>query len=134
VAEIAGGAENSLYKRIGGYDVIASVVDDLFALMKADPRFARFAAGRSTESRRRAQQLTVDQICSAAGGPCYYMGRDMRTSHAGLKITQAEWDACIEMTRKALDNRSVPRNEQMEFLALIEQYRDDIVDTDQQPG
>lgn len=99
--------ETSLYKRIGGYDVIAAIIDDLFALMRADPRFARFGAGRSVDSRRRAQQLTVDLICSASGGPCYYIGRDMRTSHAGLQITQSEWQASIELTRKALSNHSV---------------------------
>ena len=31
--------EASLYKRIGGYDVIAAVIDDVFAFMRADPRF-----------------------------------------------------------------------------------------------
>jgi len=35
--------EASLYKRIGGYDVIAAVIDDVFAFMRADPRFARSA-------------------------------------------------------------------------------------------
>ena len=119
----------SLYKRIGGYDVIAAVVDDLFALMRRDSRFARFGAGRSLDSRRRAQQLTVDLICSASGGPCYYMGRDMRTSHAGLQITESEWEASLEMTRKALQNHSVGLQEQSEFLALFEQFRKDIVDT-----
>lgn len=118
----------SLYKRIGGYDVIAAVIDDLFALMRADPRFARFGAGRSLDSRRRAQQLTVDLICSASGGPCYYMGRDMRTSHAGLQITESEWEASIEMTRKALQNHSVGLQEQSEFLGLFEDYRNSIVD------
>src|SRR4051812_25917353 len=94
----------SLYKRIGGYDVIAAVIGDLFTFMRADSRFARFSAGRSLDSRQRAQQLTVNLICSASGGPCFYMGRDMRTSHAGLQITESEWDASIEMTRKALQN------------------------------
>ena len=28
--------EGSLYRRIGGYDVIPAVIDDLFALMRAD--------------------------------------------------------------------------------------------------
>jgi hemoglobin len=56
----------------------------------------------------------------------------MQTSHAGLKITQAEWQASVEMTRKALDRQSVGVNEQLEFLALLERYRNDIVDTDQQ--
>jgi hemoglobin len=120
--------EASLYKRIGGYDVIAAVIDDLFALMRADSRFARFGAGRSLDSRRRAQQLTVDLICSASGGPCYYMGRDMRTSHAGLQITESEWEAVIQMTGKALQNHSVGLQEELAFLGLFEQYRNDIVD------
>jgi hypothetical protein len=79
-------ADLSLYKRLGGYDVIAAIIEDLFALMRADAKFACFGLGRGIDSRKRAQQLTVDQICSLAGGPCYYMGRDMKNSHAGLKI------------------------------------------------
>ena len=97
----------SLYRRLGGYDVIAAVIDDLFALMRADARFERFGAGRSLDSRRRAQQFTVDQICSASGGPCYYTGRDMRTSHAGLGISESEWAAFQEITRKTLENHSI---------------------------
>jgi hemoglobin len=121
--------EASLYKRIGGYDAIAAVIDDLFALMRADPRFARFGAGRGLDSRPRAQQLTVDLICSASGGPCYYTGRDMRTSHAGLQITESEWEASLEMTRKALQNHSIGLRGQSEFLALFEQHRNDVVET-----
>jgi hemoglobin len=120
--------ETPLYKRIGGYDVIAAIVEQLFALMRADSRFARFGAGRSVDSRRRAQQLIVDLICSASGGPCYYTGRDMRTSHAGLQITQSEWQATIELTRKALSNHSVGLQEQSEFVDLFEQYKGDIVE------
>jgi hemoglobin len=121
--------ETPLYKRIGGYDVIVAIIDDLFALMRADARFARFGAGRSLDSRRRAQQLTVDFICAASGGPCYYLGRDLRTSHAGLQITPSEWEASLELTRKALRNHSAGLREQSEFLALFEQYKKDIVDT-----
>jgi hemoglobin len=120
--------ETPLYQRIGGYDVIAAIIDDLFALMRADSRFARFGAGRSLDSRRRAQQLTVDLICSASGGPCYYIGRDMRTSHAGLQITESEWQAGLELTRRALLNHAVGLREQSEFLAFFEQYKDEIVD------
>lgn len=118
----------SLYKRIGGYDTIAAIIDDLFSQMRADSRFARFGTGRSLDSRQRAQQLTVDLICSASGGPCYYAGRDMRTSHAGLQITGSEWEASLAMVRRALENRSIELQEQSEFLALFEQFRKDIVE------
>ena len=121
--------EASLYQRLGGYDVIAAVIDDLFALMRADCRFERFGTGRGLDSRRRAQQLTVELICSASGGPCYYIGRDMRTAHAGLRITESEWDASLELTRKALENKSIEPQEQSEFLALFEHFKKDIVET-----
>jgi hypothetical protein len=70
----------------------AAIVDDLFALMRAESRFIRFGVGRSIDSRRRAQQLTVDLICSASGGPCYYMGRHLHASHVGLRIVLAMHD------------------------------------------
>ena len=43
--------ELSLYKRLGGYDVIAAVIADMFGLMRADPRFSRFNQGRSIDSK-----------------------------------------------------------------------------------
>jgi hemoglobin len=127
-------SERSLYARLGGYDGIAAIVDDIFARMRADARFARFGSGRGIDSKNRAQQLTVDQICSLAGGPCYYMGRDMKTSHAGLGITASEWEANLELTRLALQKHHVGEREQAEFLALLERYKSDIVEGPEPPN
>jgi hemoglobin len=121
--------ELSLYKRLGGYDAIEAIVDDLFTRMRADVRLARFATGRGVDSRRRTQQLTVDLICSLSGGPVYYIGRDMRTSHAGLGITEMEWGALLELTREALHGHSIGGREEEEFVSLFERYRDEIVES-----
>ena len=118
----------SLYDRLGGYDVIAAFVDDTYRMLRNDPRFSRFAA-RSADSQQRARQLLVDQICHLAGGPCFYTGRDMKTSHAGLHITQMEWEISIEYTRQALKNHRVEHREADEVIALFEQYRADIVES-----
>jgi hemoglobin len=127
-------SELSLYKRLGGYDVIAAVVEDLFALLRADARFSRFGMGRSMDSHKRAQQLIVDQICSLSGGPCYYTGRDMKTSHAGLGITESEWKANLQYTRASLEKNGVGDREQAEFLSLFEQYKHDIVEAPESPA
>jgi len=121
-------AERSLYKRLGGYDVIAAVIDDLFTAMRADPAFARFGAGRSIDSHNRARQLLVDQMCQLSGGPCAYIGRDTKTSHAGLGITAAEWTANMRHAEAALLANDVADAERAEFLALFERYRDAIVE------
>jgi hemoglobin len=120
-------ANSSLYRRLGGYDVIAGFVDDTYQILRNDPRFSRFST-RSIDSQQRARQLLVDQICHLAGGPCLYVGRDMKTSHAGLRITEAEWEASIEYTRQALKNRGVGEPESGEVLAIFQRYKADIVE------
>ena len=120
----------SLYQRMGGYDVIAAVIDDLFAILHDDPGFARFFGGRSADSAIRSRQLLVDQMCGLSGGPCNYIGRDMKTSHQGLGITDAEWEENMKASDAALAKNGVGEPERAEFLALFERYRDDIVEAD----
>src|ERR1700739_3836273 len=97
----------SLYQRMGGYDVIAAVIDDLFAILHDDPGFARFFGGRSEDSVIRSRQLLVDQMCALSGGPCHYIGRDMKTSHRGLGITDAEWESNMKASDTALTKNDV---------------------------
>ena len=87
----ASDTEKTLYFRLGGYDVIAAIVDEFSQAFGADPRMARFVSGMNLERRNRNQQLTVDYLSAAACGPSLYLGQDMKTAHAGLDITAAEW-------------------------------------------
>jgi hemoglobin len=83
--------EKSLYARIGGYDVMAAVVDELLQSLSSDPRMARFSVGMNIERRKRNRQLTLDYLCAAAGGPSFYTGQDMKTAHTGLGISESDW-------------------------------------------
>jgi hemoglobin len=119
---------SSLYQRLGGYDVIAGFVDATYKMLRNDPKFSRFST-RSIDSQKRARQLLVDQICELAGGPCFYIGRDMKTSHAGLRITEDEWETSLEYTRQALKNHGVGNKESDEVIAIFQQYKADIVES-----
>jgi hemoglobin len=66
-------AEDSLYSRLGGYDAIAAVVDDLLVRLHEDPRLRRFWTSPRTDSSNRERQLAVDFIAAAAGGPNFYL-------------------------------------------------------------
>ena len=68
---------DTLYGRLGGYDAIAAVSDDLLARLQADAQLARFWQNRADDSIRREKQLLIDFLCSVSGGPLYYVGRDM---------------------------------------------------------
>ena len=118
----------TLYKRLGGYDAIAAVSDDFLARLAADPQFARFFGGHSTDSMQRLRQNVVNQLCAATGGPCLYTGRDMKTAHAGLGITGKDWDASVKALVATLDKFNVPAKEKDEVLAAIGGLRKDIVE------
>ena len=77
----------SLYKRLGGREGIATVVGDFTASMAADPRVnARFKDAKPADLERFKSNLS-DQICEASGGPCSYVGKDMKTAHKDMRIT-----------------------------------------------
>lgn len=125
----AGNAQ-SLYKRLGGYDAIAAVSDDFIGRLASDKQLSRFLVGLSSDSQKRLRQLVVDQLCAATGGPCLYIGRDMKTVHAGLNITESDWDLTVKHLIASLDKFKVPEKEKNEFLALASSLKPDIV---QQP-
>lgn len=121
--------ERSLYIRLGGYDAIAAVVDDFFGRLIKDPQFSgRFFTGHSTDAFRKVRQLTVDFTCAGTGGPCFYTGRDMRTTHAGLGITENDWDASVKHFVATLDKFKVPQKEQTDLLNIISSLKGDIVE------
>jgi len=120
--------QKSLYERVGGYDALAAVVDDFVGRLVADKQFEKFFAGHSIDSKKRIRQHILDQFCAATGGPCVYTGRDMKTTHAGLGITEADWDAAAKHLTESLDKFKVPEKEKNELLAFVTSLKKDIVE------
>jgi hemoglobin len=124
-ASTAAKPETSLYQRLGGLEAITAVVDDFVANVADDSRInARFA---NTDIPR-LKRLLVEQICNGTGGPCTYTGRDMKTTHAGMGITDAEFDALVEDLVRSLDRFKVPAAEKQELLGILDPMKADIVE------
>jgi hemoglobin len=114
----------SLYDRLGGKDAITAVVDDFVNNCATDDRIKqRFA---NTDAKDLKAKL-VDQICEATGGPCKYTGKDMKTAHTGMKITEDEFTALVEDLVKSLDKFKVPEKEKTELLTALGGMKGDIV-------
>lgn len=118
----------SLYERLGGYNAIAAVVDDFIGRLASDEKFSRFFTGFSIDSKKRLRQHILNQFCEAAGGPCVYTGRTMKTSHTGLGITEAEWDAAAKHLVASLDKFKVSEKEKSELLNFVGGLKGDIVE------
>lgn len=119
--------EKSLYVRLGGYDAVAALVDDLLERLLADKKVNGFWRGHSEDSRRKERQLIVDFLCEAAGGPVHYMGRDMRTAHTGLKITAKDWDVVAGHLVASLDKFKVKGKTREDVLEFVTSLKADIV-------
>jgi hemoglobin len=119
---------SSLYTRLGGYDAIAAVADDLLPRLMGDPQLGRFWAHRAADSIRREKQLLIDFLCASAGGPTYYTGRDMAISHRGMGITAQDWETFRGHVQATLEKFRVPEPERRAVLAFLESTRAEIVE------
>lgn len=120
--------ERTLYERLGGYDAIAAVAENLLPRLTADDRLGRFWAHRGADGVRREKQLLIDFLCSSAGGPLLYTGRDMKVSHEGMRIDAEDWSSFIGHVVATLDHFGLPAREKDDVLAFIESTKKDIVE------
>jgi hemoglobin len=120
--------DQSLYQRLGGYDAIAAATDELLARLQADPQLGDYWKGASSDNRRKARQLIVDFMSEAAGGPTFYNGRSMELSHAGMHISESDWEVFMHHSAATLAHFDVPDREANDVLAFFTSLRDDIVE------
>lgn len=118
----------SLYTRLGGYDAIAAVSDDFIGRLATDKQLSRFVVGHSQDSLMKLRQHVVDFLCVATGGPCVYTGRDMKTAHKGMGITESDWDLSVKALVATLDKFKVPEKEKGEVLAAVGPLKAQIVE------
>jgi hemoglobin len=124
------GAPGSLYQRLGGEPAITAVVDDFISRVVVNPvinkRFDRQIQDPSALAIFRKH--LIQQLCSATGGPQIYEGKDMKTTHEGLKIKDTEFDALVNDLVSSLNKFKVPNKDQSELLGLLGPMRKDIVE------
>jgi hemoglobin len=123
-------AKKTLYDSLGGRAAIVKVVDDFVSNCAADARINSFFAATAKDPKRMAAFKTnlVNQICEASGGPCKYTGKDMKTAHAGMGISNTHFDALVEDLQKTLDKFKVAAADQKTLLGVLGPMRSQIVE------
>lgn len=120
--------EKSLYQRLGGYDSIAAVSDEFIVRLATGKRLKRFVVGLSDDSKKKLRQHLVDFLCNLTGGPCAYLGRDMKTVHTGLGIDEDDWKEGVDALAATLEKFKVPEKEKSEVLTAFGSLKKDIVE------
>jgi hemoglobin len=111
--------QKTLYQRLGGYDVVAAIFDNLGSRIAGDPELTIFLTGIDEEMGKRGREIALDQLCDLTGGPCVYTGRDVKMVHKGLGITDEHWQLVLEYTGQTLDELNIGDDEKTDFIAII---------------
>lgn len=122
--------DSSLYARMGGDEVIAPMASEFIDWIVIDDRLKRLFGTHYTEAQFKAiRRHVVEFLCQITGGPCVYTGRDMKTTHRGLGITDDDWVTAADLLTAALDKYRVPAPEQVEFMRIVTSLKGDIVES-----
>jgi hemoglobin len=119
-----------LWDRLGGEPAVKAVVHDFVQLLAADARVdvtrgAKFKLDPETVAK--IERQLVEQISSVTGGPLKYTGRDMKTVHGGMMITNEQFDAGADDLIQTLKKYKVPAQEMDELVRIIASTKKDIV-------
>ena len=132
--------ETSLYERLGGEPAITAVVDDFVGRAASDPavNFTRQGTGKewdaTAENVAMLKKHLTQFICAATGGSQVYEGRDMKTVHEGMKITESEFGAIAADLKASLTSFNVPEKEQDELIAIVATTQGSIVEVPSNSG
>lgn len=116
--------ETTIYERIGGADVVAEVVDGLYARVLDDPELSPFFANSSVAKIKRIQNQF---IAAALDGPVTVSDIDLSRIHQGLGVTREHVTRFVEHLIAVLDSRQfISRTDAMNIVARIATYSDQV--------
>jgi len=122
----------SLWERVGGEKAVRTIVKDFIAAAGEDKKVNFFRNGKvklDEKGHARMEQLFVELISVMSGGPLEYSEKkNLQQVHAGMKITDAEFEALLVVFRRTLEKHKVGANENEELLAHFARTRPVIVE------
>jgi truncated hemoglobin YjbI len=124
--------KKSLWDRLGGDAGVKQVVDDFVETAAVDTKvnFTRGDKYNLDEAKvKHLKQMLVEWISANTGGPIKkYTGKDMKTAHMDMGITDSEFNALAADLDKALRKNRVNPDDAKALLTLVESTRKDIVE------
>lgn len=126
--------QKSSYERLGGYDVIAGVISDLYDRMLHDPHTWYYWKGHTSDSKAAERRLFTDLVCAAAGGPVIFQAQDLKTAYKGLGISKVEWELFIGLSAEIVLQSKLKEREKEELFSLLTKSKAAITATDQAPS
>jgi|EP00927_Polykrikos_kofoidii_P076532 hemoglobin len=136
VIQFRNSEDKSLYERLAGAYPIATVVDRFIDTIMVDRDLNANPLVKQAHHKVKPagfKYLVWEIVNQATGGPAQYSGRDMKTAHWHLRITNAEWNKFALDFQDTLNYFHVPQKEQTDLVACVVPLKDQIVNESPEP-
>jgi hemoglobin len=114
----------SIYQQLGGQPKIEEVVDNFISEIEFDAVLFTFFKDSNID---RFREKLSEHMCMLTGGPCKYSGDSMQQVHAGMNITEAEFNHSVDLFISAMTKADIPHPVQNKVLAVIIHTRDQMI-------
>lgn len=117
-------ASDSIYARLGGQPAMDAAVDLFYKKVLADDRVNHFFEDVNMKRQIKRQKAFLS---AAFGGPVAYEGKDMRTAHKNLDLTEADFTAIAENLQATLNDLKVDKDLSAEIMTLVASTKDAVL-------
>ena len=116
--------KRSLYERLGGEKGLRKISNDIL-----DRNFNNPEIGHHFKNvdMTRLKQLVFEFFSMGIGGPHTYTGRDMRSAHSKLGLSEKDFNIGNDDVSKALQENGVGQEEIDEVISILNSMKGDVV-------
>ena len=115
----------SLYDRLGRFDGISRIVNDVVDAHLANPLVApRFQAAQDMD---RVRRMAIEFFCAGCGGPEPYTGRDLLATHKGMNINEQEYIAVMDDILGTLEKHDIDAGTRGEVAAILYSLKGQVI-------
>ena len=116
--------EENLYLTLGGEQAIAVIVENFILEIARDERIIDHFEVSNVQ---RFRVMMNEHLCMVADGPCEYTGDSMIDTHAGMGVTEGDFNAIVENMMAAMNKAGIPLGPQNRLLARLATFRGEII-------
>lgn len=115
---------STLYDRLGGEAAVNKAVDIFYDKVIADGRISHFFENLDMVAQANKQKAFLTMVF---GGPNSYSGKDMRTGHAHLALTEEHFTAVVENLAATLAELGATAADIAEVAGIANSVKDDVL-------
>lgn len=114
----------TLYDRLGGEPGVRKIVNDVLDRNFNNPLIGHHFRHVNMD---KLKQLVFEFFSMGIGGPHTYTGRDMRTAHTGLHISENDFLEANKDTLLALEENGVGQEEKDEIISILNSMKGEVI-------